>query len=388
MKTRVIRQAVTSDCLFTVLAGWCQSGSGSTDRAIRLLSAFATGAGVKALSPLFDVFLARGNRIEIVCGIDRNGTDAEALRRLHGLQETHHSCMTVNIFNAPSKSAIFHPKLYINERGPRIDFVVGSANMTCGGLGSNFESLILYEDVPRNSTVARHALSIWKTFACPKSPLLANFLKPLNRAECSRLLGRLPKKSAWEKRSTGKEVMDMWRPLSRIRLPFSDCVQHRSPPKITALQGSYLLMDVLTETRKTQMQIPLAIVQGFFGLDRHQRAEVSVAMWSQDGLTQPSRRPIVISEGPDRSRLMRRIEVPQIRNLARNLAIVFVRLRGRRRFACRILPRETAEYRVANRVLMQHGQQGGGARRYFMGHKGDAQWSRVKGLLQIADGNR
>lgn len=381
MNTRVIRQATTSDCLFNVLAEWCRDGADTTTRSISILSAFASGAGVAALSPLFDLFLAHGNHIEVICGIDRKGTDAEAIRRLYALQEAHHGSLRVRIFNAPSRNAIFHPKLYINERGTKLDFVVGSANMTCGGLGSNFESLLLYQNVPRKASEAHHALSIWRTFADPKHPLSREFLKPLTAKERTRLVRKLPQKSSWEKRSTRREVGDLWKPLSRVRFPHSETVQHRAKPTAALLQGNYLLMDVLSETRKTQMQLPLPVVNGFFALERRQRADVTVALWTPDGLSQPIRRPIVISEGPDRVRLMRRIEVPEIRFRERNLAILFLKLRGRRRFAYHILPRESPQYASANRLLAAHGQQGAQDRRFIIGSKGDKLWPRMQSLL-------
>ncbi|MFA5187464.1 MAG: phospholipase D family protein [Patescibacteria group bacterium] len=376
MKTRVIRQATTKDCLFNVIGTWCRTGSGCNDRSIRILSAFASGAGVAALAPLFDVFLAHGNNIEIICGIDRNGTDAEAIRRLYDLQETHHSTLNVSIFNAPSKSAIFHPKLYINDRGSCIDFVIGSANMTCGGLGVNFESMILYEDAPRRSAEARNVLSIWRTYAEPYAPLSPTFLRPLTRDERKALLRRMPRKSTWEKRSTEREVSELWKPFSRVRLPHSARVQHRKPTRHSAFQGNYLVMDVLGETRKTQMQLPLPVANGFFRVQRGTEAEVNVAILSPDGLTQPIRRPLVMS-----GTSMRRIEVPEIKKRARNLAILFLKLKGRRQFAYCILPRESGSYRTANRLLKNHGQQEAQERRFFIGRKGDKQWAVVKGLI-------
>ena len=376
MRTRVIQQAITKDCLFNVIAAWCQVGSGCSDRSIQILSAFASGAGVAALSPLFDVFLAHGNKVEIICGIDRNGTDAEAIRRLHDLQETHHSSLNVSIFNAPSRSAIFHPKLYINDRGSLIDFVIGSANMTSGGLGSNFESIVLYEDVPKNSAEARNALCIWQAYAEPQSPLSPSFLKALTREERNSLLRRMPRKSVLEKRSTEREVAELWKPFSRVRLPHSARVQHRKPTRQSAFQGNYLLMDVLGETRMTQMQLPLPVADGFFRVQRGVEAVINVAILSSEGLTQPIRRPLVMS-----GTSMRRIEVPEIKTRARNLAILFLKLKGRRQFAYCVLPRESRSYRTANQLLKRHGQQGTQERRFIIGRKGDKQWTVVKALL-------
>ena len=381
MKTQVIRQAVTRDCLFRVLTDWCRDGAGATDQSIRIMSAFASGAGVAALAPFLDVFLARGNRVEIICGIDRNGTDAQAIRELYALQSSHGSTVSVRIFNAPSKGAIFQPKLYLRQKRRHVDFVIGSANMTSGGMGSNFESLLLYQDCPRRSSEASHALTLWDIFADPQPPMKTTFLRVLTRKERDRLCRKLPKKSQWEKRSARKEVSELWRPLSKVRLPHSGRVQHRRPPTSRTVQGNYLLMDVLRETRKTQMQIPLKVVTGFFGLGRRQRANLIVSEWDAEGIRQPIVRPIVISEGPNRNRLMRRIEVPPIKDLKRNLAIFFIKLRGERRFAYAIIQRGTTEYDQASRLLSKEGQQGKGKRRYIIGTKGDSLWTKANKML-------
>lgn len=377
---RVIRQAITKDCLFNVIAAWCRHGASKTDHSLCVLSAFASGAGVTALSPLFDIFLAHGNRIEIICGIDRNGTDANAIRKLYGLKEAHHSCMAVSIFNAPSKGAIFHPKLYINDCGAHINFVIGSANMTSGGLADNFESLVLYKNIPKGSQLARQIWSIWQTFAYPQPPLSPGFLRPLTKKEKTRLVKKLPRKSHWEKHSTSKAVAKLWKPFSHVRWPHSERFRHRTKAHIALRRSKFLLMDVLTETRKTQMQIPLAVVRGFFGLARRQKAVIRVAMWSPDGFTQPIRRPIVKSEGPNR--LMRRIEIPPIKMLKRNLAILFIKLKGRRNFVYRLFPRNTAAYRTANHILQQYGQEGGADRRYVMENGKDRLWPQINRLFR------
>ena len=185
MKTSVVKQAISEDCLFRVIAEWCKAGAGRTNRQLHMLSAFASGAGIAALSPLFDVFLARGNCLNIICGIDRNGTDREAIRRLHGLLSTHHSGINVSIL-------------------------------------------------------------------------------------------------------------------------------------------------ILT---------------------------------------------------PTENNTMRRLEMPQIRDLPRNLAVLFVKLSGRRRFAYRVLPQGSGGLRTANSLLKKNGQQGTAERRYIIGIKDDELWQRIKKLL-------
>src|SRR5262249_6815853 len=123
MPTRPIRQAISEDSLFKVIADWCRAGAGRKSDSLKILTAFASGLEVSAISPLLDVFLADGNSVEIIFGIDRNGTDREAIRRLYSLKNTYSGQLTVKVFQAPSAGSIFHPKLYVYEQPHYIHFV-------------------------------------------------------------------------------------------------------------------------------------------------------------------------------------------------------------------------------------------------------------------------
>jgi len=377
MKTRMVRQAATEDCLFKIIAQWCGKGSSRSGRSIHILSAFASGSGVAALSPCFDMFLAKDNLVEIVFGIDRAGTDMEAVQRLYDLQRTHHCALQGYVLNAPSRHGIFHPKLYVHRRGKHMDFVIGSANMTSGGLGSNFESLLLFENVPETSTEAKHIWNIWSMFKYPAPPLAPRYLKPLTAAELACLREKLPPRQQSDRHAADQKAAALWKPFSHVTYLKSAPLRRRKPIKASLLQGDYLLMDVLGETRETQMQLPLSVVEGFFNTKRDETTEIEVAIVGPDGLTQPLRRPLVKS-----GKSMRRIEVPGIKNLARSLAVFFIRLRGRNKFAYRIIPRETKPYRDADQLLARYGQQEKHKkRRYIIGRKKDDVWPNVKALL-------
>jgi len=294
MLTRQIKQAISEDCLFEVFASWCRRGTGQRSHSLKVLTAFVSGTGVSAIAPLLDVFLADGNSVDIIFGVDRNGTDREAIRQLFALKHAYVGQLDVRVFQAPGAGSIFHPKLYVYDHGREIDFVIGSSNLTSGGLASNFESLLLYEKVPRNSRVGQNAISIWQTFSQPRAPLSTGFLRELTRSGVKKLLTILPARTALEPRNANRRIRQLWKPLSRVRLPRSSHIQlRRRHQGGTARQ--YLLMDLLGETRKTQVQLPLPIVERFFGIEKDKPANISVSVLTSAGLTQPIQRPIVIS---------------------------------------------------------------------------------------------
>ena len=125
-------------------------------------------------------------------------------------------------------------------------------------------------------------------------------------------------------------------------------------------------MDVLTETRKTQMQVPVPVVEGFFGIPKRQLATFEMSIVTPTGFSQPVSRNLVRSQGSEGQRLMRRIEMPQIRYLDRPLAVAFVQ-RGDKNYAFKLLPRNSVQFRRADTLLDRAGQQGGARRRFVIG---------------------
>ncbi len=373
-KCRHVRQAITKQSLFTILSEWCQDGAGKKDRSIQILSAFVSGGAMRALSPLFDVFLADGNRIEIIFGIDRNGTDREAVVQLAGFQKRYAKQADVFLFNAPSQSSIFHPKLFLysDYRSVR-EAVIGSANFTLGGLASNFESLLHYSSFARRGATSSEIREIWKLFRHPAAPLRPEFLSRLSPAAAASLVRRLPVPKPNESPAARGKIVELWRPLSRVRLPRSS-----NPPQWprktrstrTPATRSYLLMDVLQETRRTQMQIPLPVVSGFFGASRDDNPAFRISILTDTGTSQPVERPLVATGS------MRRLEMPTIEGLTRPLAVLFIRM-GKSAFAYRLIAHEEPEYQQVSRILDAQGQQGRQERRFVIGRQGDKIWKKL-----------
>lgn len=378
---KVIPQGITENSLFTVIADWCKAGAGKKRFTLQMLSAFASGKGITAIEPLLDIFLADGNAVEIIVGVDRNGTDKAALRSLKALSAAYETQCVVRVFHAPSRQAIFHPKLYILRTPSTVSYVIGSPNLTCGGLSSNFESMLLFENCKNNSTPATAAISIWETFAKPSFPLKQDYLRELTQDYLHKLQKGMPNLSKEEFHRRPGAVSDLWQPISRLRLPRSTKVRKRAKLVATTKRNGFLLMDILRETRSTQMQIPLQVVTDFFRVNPRQEANLSISILTQTGISQPIIRTLVISQGPKKDRLMRRLEMPQIRGLERPLAVLFVHLPGRRRFAFHLIPRSSKSYKSASQILEREGQQGSVRRRFIVGDFSEKKWRTVKKLL-------
>ena len=100
--------------------------------------AFAKNSGVLQLKQAFDEFRARNGVINAYIGVDFNGTSYEALTNLFNSTDTLH----VVHFEG---SQTFHPKMYRLKGKNKTAFIIGSNNLTGGGLWTNIESSILIE---------------------------------------------------------------------------------------------------------------------------------------------------------------------------------------------------------------------------------------------------
>lgn len=114
-------------------------------RSMSIAVAFAKRSALSRLD-LVD-WCSEGRGLRLVAGTDFALTELELLTTLGGRPNT--QC---RVFHMAQVQRSFHPKLYVLERpGSRVAYV-GSANLTGGGLGDNFESVVRIEgpsDHPR-----------------------------------------------------------------------------------------------------------------------------------------------------------------------------------------------------------------------------------------------
>ncbi len=110
-----------------------------------IVTAWVRSSGISQLAPALQAARRRGAKVEALVGIDLNGTTRQ------GLELLRKSSSSVHVVHDPS-GRTFHPKLYL-ALGPRRGYVlVGSNNLTAGGLGHNYEAaMLLHIDPLRES---------------------------------------------------------------------------------------------------------------------------------------------------------------------------------------------------------------------------------------------
>ena len=117
---------------------------------LNIVVAFAKNSGVLRIKDAFERFRERGGIVNTYVGIDMGGTSYEALTAL--LLHTD----SLNVVHSEG-SQTFHPKIYQFSGEDKGLIVVGSHNLTAGGLWTNFESSVL---IPLDEASTSNALTI------------------------------------------------------------------------------------------------------------------------------------------------------------------------------------------------------------------------------------
>ena len=109
----------------------------STDyQTLNIVVAFAKNSGVLRIKAALERFRKQGGKVNVYVGVDLGGTSYEALTALLLHSDS------LNVVHS-EKWQTFHPKIYQFVGNDKGLVIVGSQNLTGGGLWTNFESSVL-----------------------------------------------------------------------------------------------------------------------------------------------------------------------------------------------------------------------------------------------------
>ena len=109
-------------------------------RDARLSVAYVSAAGVSLIREALLRCCSEEGTVEFIVGVDSFATEPDALRMLLQFQEDGQPVTCVCHGNpASGRGSIYHPKLYLLDHGEATDVIVGSSNLTDGGLRKNTE---------------------------------------------------------------------------------------------------------------------------------------------------------------------------------------------------------------------------------------------------------
>jgi HKD family nuclease/predicted nuclease with RNAse H fold len=109
--------------------------------------AFLKLSGLNLIKSDLKSILKNKAQVEFLIGLDFQTTDPNSLFELKSLQKSHDN-LRFFCFSEPNKEPfhIFHPKLYlIRDKTDQFTTIVGSSNMTRGGLADNVELNIVFK---------------------------------------------------------------------------------------------------------------------------------------------------------------------------------------------------------------------------------------------------
>lgn len=131
---------------------------------LRYLVAFARWPGLNLIDNALRAFAARpGVSIEGIVGIDLGGTTVEALTYLSELPRS-----VLRIVRSGRRDVVFHPKLFLFDGPDGWTAIVGSSNLTSGGLFTNAELCLRLRG---RGTEANPFDGYWALFRTPLPPL-------------------------------------------------------------------------------------------------------------------------------------------------------------------------------------------------------------------------
>ena len=141
--------------------------------------AWANSVGAKLLleDEVFDTFLTNGD-FKLIIGTD-SITDAAAIDRLSNIA-IRRPRLDLHAFVSPS-SGLFHPKLAWFEHDGYLSLIVGSGNLTKGGLISNWEAFTISRLTGELEKSARKEIDLFLSS-------VGDYLLPVSDPEVSRLV--------------------------------------------------------------------------------------------------------------------------------------------------------------------------------------------------------
>lgn len=187
----------------------------------KIAVAFVSKKGIAQIKDAFYECLQNGGNIEFLIGLDLAATDPSAVWTLFEISQTECNA-SVYCFSNPAKTATYHPKLYIIKTHDIANLVIGSSNLTEGGMKNNVEINALIRAAPAEEVVSDvyaiyNSLKYLPTCITPDEELLGIYDKIY--AERKKLAGAITQNSRYHQldEQFHKKLAQLPRPPLTIR---------------------------------------------------------------------------------------------------------------------------------------------------------------------------
>jgi len=281
-------------------------------KSFRALIAYVSWQGIGLIHKQLEAFYDRGDRVSMILGIGENRGEADVLRYL----KQRFPLASFFVFHAPDQNYRFHPKVYIFNNQANSIVLLGSNNLTSGGLFGNTECCIkLSIENSVDLSIHREINKLWKEYLNPKPPFSKRNLRTIGKKMF--VLYEEREKSYKTDRLKSKDALDLIFPkLQFSPSPKTSFLKLQS--KQYSRKGDTLLLEILKETgaEGTQVQIPREVILKYFNVSAigQQTIEVQVA----NGTIRPA---VICHFGNN----THRISFPEIAKIRRPFLMKFMR---------------------------------------------------------------
>ena len=111
----------------------------------KIAVAFAKFSGYQIIEQPLQKCLAENGEVEFLVGLDFHTTDAQTLRAFASLSQSFPKFKFYCYSDPSDGTAVYHPKLYLFETRSFLRSIIGSSNLTNGGLNNNVEVNVLLD---------------------------------------------------------------------------------------------------------------------------------------------------------------------------------------------------------------------------------------------------
>lgn len=117
-----------------------------------IVIAYANWQGISLFSSSIEGHLSKGKKFDVIVGVNNGVTTPDALMYLWFLQQSYKNQVNVHIVDWDYKDSIFHPKMYYFQNANKFNLIIGSNNLTVGGLCRNYELAAFHEGDKQGQT--------------------------------------------------------------------------------------------------------------------------------------------------------------------------------------------------------------------------------------------
>ena len=289
MKSKIIGQGYNLDENTSAAKELIELFDSSKYDKFTCLVAFASYGGITALTPHILRAKANNVKIKIILGVDQKCTSKEALEEVLSWGVDSYIYYTLN-------TNIFHPKVYLFENSDYYTLIVGSSNLTEGGLVRNVECSLLVQDM-QGTSVHSAFYAYWKGILDSTEenlyPITQELIDQLyeekiipSDSERAMASASMFKSSSVQRNPEGFVPKRLKRKIKTKKIAVLDDATKSSEVIEAPMEigEEVLIAEIGGGPRWKQVNFPIAIFEDFFGAERGNNDYwISIMNIGQDG---------------------------------------------------------------------------------------------------------